>query len=300
MTKILLILTLWAGAAGATSFRLDDPKILGEYVLAKADKRSEVQTAQIRYDADNQLVIDFRDDDEGFPLSNPDKKGVILDYQDEPNCDGDEQACYYDAQISVTLGSTVNKKGVEIPQLTIEITSVNAYDEKDAGETTTYVLNWSREIPNAIAYYTNVPNPAQLTNLVQACEKVVEPTIGYGGISNAGDICTRPATVKLRDPLNEAMTAYIEDQGGRGVRVVSATELESLVFAPALEVIKKYDVNEIKVPQAALLAEAVKMQKYIVANSDAVYYHQYVYWAVLYIVNSKTKLVTSVYIRNQR
>src|SRR5688572_19159872 len=99
MKALLLMVSLWSITAMAGKFDIDNPAILGQYKLAKADKNAEIQDVAIIYNNDSKLVL-VRDGDTEYELEKADKKGLVWQGEDEPNCgSGDEADCYYDASI---------------------------------------------------------------------------------------------------------------------------------------------------------------------------------------------------------
>lgn len=292
MLKLLFILSLLPVPGFAAQYRLDDPAILGEYALEKPDKKSDVQKAVVRFNADNDLIVDFKGDGEGFVMTGPKRGGVVVDFQDEPNCDGDEEACYYDSQITIRLQET-EKSGVRIPQLIIEVTSMNAFDDQDQGETTTYVLNWKREIKNGVAYFLNVKNPRDLTTIYNRCKKEIEKTIG-SGVHNLARICSNPKTVKFREPADEAVQAYIDEWDTKGEgRFLTPAKLKQLVFDKSLRDLEKIDESELKIPKAEVIAQAQAIYDWITTNSTRIHYHDFASIAVLQVINDDKKLITT-------
>ena len=303
MKSIFLTCLLSASSFSfAATYKLNNPVILGEYQLKKADKKSEVQKAELRYNVQNQLVVILDRNEQEFEISGPDKNGVIFEGTDEPNCDGDEPACYFDAETKITLTST-KVNGDEVPQLVVEITVANAWKEDEAGEKTTYVLNWVKELPNAIPFYTEAKNPRELDKVLTACKKVVEPTVGHGGVGNEADICGLGIeTYHYRGSVGQTLSYFKKERIVTKKRLIRLNEetLNTRVFAGAEAKIKALNPNELKVGRKALIAESRKLKNYILKTSDIIYYYQFSNTAVLVTFNTGEQTITEYMIRNKK
>ena len=78
------------------------------------------------------------------------------------------------------------------------------------------VLDWSKKLVDGVSFFTKADPPAELRELLKSCGAVVEPTVGYGGVGNAADICLSPDVFDCRCEESEAMSFFIKDQGAEG------------------------------------------------------------------------------------
>lgn len=295
LVLLLATNTVWAKAA----FQLNDEAILGQYTLVAQDANSEIQTAEIVYNNDNVLVVRTDRNDSEYELTGQDKSGVIVDFQDEPNCGGDEDFCGYDSQVTIKL-LAANVNGEKVPQLSFEITVSNAWDEVgDEDETTTYVLNWSKTLPYQIPFYLNIETSADIKKISDDCQAAI-PDLEFdsetGYLSN-NDVCSRPYSVKYRDDVNEAMPYIIAGWGNpEKTKLVTAQGLKKDYFGPAKALASKYK-NDPKVTSAQII-EQLQILESFVLKADRVYAYQYVDDNVtLFVVNEKTKIVSIVYFK---
>lgn len=297
MKNYLLILSLLvAPFAFASDYKLDDPAILGEYKLAKANKGSEIQKVELIYSHDNELIVYADRNDSQYPLTDPNKDGVVFEGEDEPNCgSGDEPSCYYDARTTITLVKTT-VHGKEIPQLVISITQADAYDDTGANDfTTIYTLNWSKKLPDAIPYYLNVKDPRDWQSIQKKCLKTVEPTDGLGGISSVWDICGQSETVKYRETIEEAWPYYVKDNVSKNEKLVklSPSDVKKRIFGKMLAIIKKLDERELKVSKEQLREQVKLQEEYVLSKYSLFYHYQYVDTAYLIAIDKDGQLITS-------
>jgi len=297
MKNWLLVLgVLAASSAFASDYKLDDPAILGEYKLTKASKESEIQKVELIYSHDNELIVYTDRNDSQYPLTDPNKDGVVFEGEDEPNCgSGDEPSCYYDSRTTITLGKTT-VRGKEIPQLVISITQSDAYDDTGANDfTTVYTLNWSKAMPDAIPYYLNAKDPSEWLNIKKRCEKVVGPTDGFGGIASVWDICGLSDTVKYRETIEEAWPYFVKDNVSKNEKLVklSTSDVKKRIFGKMLAIIKKLDGRELKVSKQELKEQVMIQQEFILSKYDLFYHYQYFDTAYLIAIDKEGKLITS-------
>lgn len=293
-TWLLTFGLLTAPFAFAADYGLDDPAILGKYKLAKAKKDSEVQSVELIYNHDNELMVyTDRNGNEYVLHEKPDKNGVIFDSEDEPNCDGDEPHCYYDSRTTITLTKTT-VRGREIPQLILSITQSNAWDETGQDDfTSTYILNWSKPLAYAIPFYLNAKDPREWQVIQKNCRQTVEPTEGLGGLNSPWEVCAASETKKYRDTLEKAWPYYAKDNFADKSKVkrITANDIKRRVFRKVISIINKYDDRELKVSKDKLREQVRLQQDYVLANYDTFYHYQYFDTAYVIAVDTKQKLI---------
>jgi hypothetical protein len=293
MKSILLICSLISASAWASSYKLTDEDILGKYVLHKANKKSDVQWAEVKFNTDNKLVVITNRDDNQYELTGPDKNDLVFTGTDEANCDGDEPSCVYDAETKIWLSKV--KGG---PQLTIDISTDDAFDESGkSAETTEYLLDWDKDIPDAIPFYTNMKkNPKPVETLIAACKAAIKSELGKA-ISNAGEICSNPNSVKYRGDFDKAWKWFVNDWVGehnaKDVKKYSDKKLQGLFDKQIEEINKIADKDLVKLSKADLVQQATKVQKYISENSDSVYVHLVSGNVSVFSINEKAKIIVN-------
>ncbi|MGE3759387.1 MAG: hypothetical protein AB7H97_16610 [Pseudobdellovibrionaceae bacterium] len=274
---------------------LKDQAILGKYEINVPTDDESLDSAELRISEDKKLTLYYNNNE--YELTGPDKNGVVYSGDDEPNCDGDEPTCYYDVHTTVWLKSA-RVKGKQTYQLQVEIERDDAFDETGKSMSTEYyTLNWSEELANAIPFFTRANAPNELGELMENCNKAVEPTVGFG-VSNSNDICTFNSTFKYRSPEKTAIRELIKFYSGRNSKVqkITAAQLQALVFDKNEEIIKNLDDKKIKVPVKDLLAEARKVQKIILKYSDWIYAKTKGPSAIVYSVNRASRTVVIYHI----
>ena len=288
--KLILIFAVSGAFAFATDQKQSDPKLLGEYHLLTPNAKSEIQWAQVKYNNDNDLVVLVDRNEEEYLVSDPLAEGIIYSEDGEPNCDGGEDACYFDVHTTIKMVDVPSGK----PRLSIELSVADAFDESGKSEEkTTYTLEWAKEIPDAIPFYTNQKHPTALQNVLDACEAAVRPTVGFGGVSNTSLICTRPTSFAMRDPIDESFKYFLKDWDSKHKsKEISAKEMQKTVFADAESAIKKLNASELKVSQAELINQNREIQNYILLNSNKFYFHPYVRSTIVIAVNTESKHIT--------
>ena len=290
-TSLLFSLIFVASSAFAKDYKLTDPAILGEYKLENANRKSEIKKAELVYNEDQVLVVRVDRNDEEYELSGPDKNGVVFEGEDECNAgSGDEPNCYYDAETIIKLDS-VTVRGETIPQLTIQITVMDGYDE-DYQKTTKYVLNWSRELNHAIPYYTNTKNPRALHQIIETCNRELND-LEYDDVTrytNTNDICPFARSVKYRD-LNKALAALQKTDLGEDMKEVTESEAKQL-FQQAKNLAKKYKgKGGSSVTPKKIVEQINKVEEYVLA-ADQIYYYPFFDSAEFVIVNKDKKIIT--------
>ena len=297
MRYILLALALSNSLAMAAGFKLNDPSILGEYRLSRANKKSELQVAQIRYNVDNKLVVMVDRLDQEFELSGPDKNGVIYEGEDDPNCgSGDEPSCMFDANTKIRLVSA--KVGGEwIPQLIVEVTEVDAYVDGDAGTDYKWVLNWSRSIPDAIPYYISAEVPKEFARIIESCKKELKDESSV----NEMDVCSFTRAYTYRGSETRAVNKYIKDNArkDRKMKQISEKTLTGKIFAGVNAWINGLDQRDLKMKKSEILAQSKKIQNFIVENCDKIYFEQGYNDANLLCVNTEEARITHISLRNK-
>lgn len=269
---------------------LKDPAILGKYQINVETKEETLNTAELRFSEDKKLTLYYNNNE--YELTGPDENGIVYDADDEPNCDGDEEVCMYDAHITIWLrNATV--KGERTFQLQVELSTDDAFDETGKSMSTEiYKLNWSEKLANAIPYFTRANDPKELLALMESCNRVVEPTVGFG-VPNSNKICTHNSTFKYRSPEKTAIKELIKFYSGKASKVkkVTPAQLKALIFEKNEENIKKLNRNKIKVPIKDLLTEARKVQNLILKYSDWIYAEAEGPDAIVYSVNRESRTV---------
>jgi len=275
-TLLTLICLLATPAFAKNAYKLDDPAIMGSYKLAKADKKSDLQSARIGINSEKKLTLTEDRDDNEFELTGPDKNGVIYsDDSGEANCDGDESSCSYDASTKITLLSTTDKKGNVIPQIKIDIVVSYAW-QSDCGdgqdqpdctdENYSYVLNWSNSNPDDVSPYTDIQN-TRLQKAADACRKALGQDFIEIAKANyfAWDFCAAPvASMSISTDFDTAFKS-IEDVyvGGnqKNPKEISVDDVKDL-FAQSTKLAKAYkdDGKDVKVTSADMQNQIQKIQ----------------------------------------
>jgi len=304
--KTFLFLALSFSVAAHAAQSVKDYALLGEYKLVKTNAKSEIQTAKLVYNHDSQLVVmTDRSEDFEYQVSEANDKGVIVDFQDEPNCDGDEAHCYYDSQVLIKLGSAVAANGQSVPQLSIEVTSSDAWDESGKTfETNTYVLNYSKPLADAIPFYINFESPADLKDLSAECNAKLNE-IAYDDATSylgAQEICPilSSATVMYRDSFEDAFAQIKVDYAGKKlaaqVKLLSAAQIKSEVFDKAKALAAKYKASKGTVTAKDILEQLNKVQAYV-SSKDQVYAYSSLRGVSLFVVEKEAKLVHRLNVR---
>lgn len=289
--------------ARKTGYDLTDEEILGLYTLETPNKKSQLQKAELIYNNDNVLVVTTDRNDSEYELSGPDKNGVIYEGEDEPNCDGDEPVCMFDSRTVITLRKGV-VGGVETPQLAIEITESNAWDEYGKDDTTTiYILNWNKPLKHAIPYFVNIKVPAA-EKLAESCAEALGHLEREDGAdyTNSNDICPRPRSVQLRKSFDESLAAYMNYQtsGGRtkrDLKELTAAQMKRDVFNKVRAIARKYKPQKANsASQADVLDQIDKIEDFV-AQGDILYTYRFVRDAVIVVVDSKKMQATTFNIK---
>lgn len=292
------------GSVHAADFELKDSRILGLYKLVKADKKSDIQKAELIYNADNKLVV-ITDEDLEYELSGPKGSGVIYDGNDEPNCGGEEKKCWYDSHTEIKLIKAI-VDGQEIPQLQIQITKSNAWDEQGTDDyTTTYVLNWDKTLDYAIPYYVNDLSPTDLENIVESCKRELKNIEFEDGAHYLGenDVCPYPHSVRLREPMNKAL-AYLFKDLSRGrkkpeIQKVTAEQLKKNVFNKARRLAERYKpARSGSATREDILAQIDKIEAYA-SRGDEIYTYPFLRDTEMLVLDLKTKIVSRFNIRTE-
>lgn len=286
-------------AAIAAPVHFSDESILGQYTAETTTPATEIKAATLRFNADNQLVLTTDRYDQEYVLSNVGDSDVVFDEDGEPNCDGDEPSCYYDAHTQIRLGR--DAKG--IPQVVISITTMDAFDDTGTSqETNTTALKWANTIPDAHSFYLNVAVPADLAKVMADCKAAVTPTIGFGGVNNWTTICTDlVSTVLFRDEIDVALPyLWKASAGSEKVKELTKKEFRTVVLAGALKRLKALDQKKLKVERKFLVAQFMSVANYILNQSDRIFVFQFADTAFVYSVNTKTKMIHEFLIRNQK
>ncbi|HMN67644.1 MAG TPA: hypothetical protein PKC28_03815 [Bdellovibrionales bacterium] len=268
MKALLLLTVIWTAGAWAGEFNIDDPKILGRYVLAQQNRGADIQDVAIIYNIQGELVL-VRDTDQEYPLKKADAKGVIHRSEDEPNCgSGDEADCYYDASFTVTLGKTQSPQGQTIPQITIVVDRVDAY-EANPDYTYTLVFNWSAELENAVPFYTQAAMPVELQDAVTACHKSFAKV--FGGTYMSNRVCNDPDSYKIREDIDpkKAFAALCNDWSG--TEPLKMDDLKEKLFKPTNKAIATFaGRKKLASKTPILIAGAHGVRDYISTKATAI------------------------------
>lgn len=287
LTAFLITSSAFAKSA---SYKLDDPAILGEYKLVKNDKNSELLRAEIVFNTDNQLVVRTDRNDAEYELSPPDENNVVVQYEDEFNCGGEETTCSYDSLTEIKLLSAKNSQGKTIPQLSIEITVTYAWAEGCGGvdeegndqeacedETTTYVLNWSKELSYSIPFYTNIEHPQNLLEVETQCKQQLDgieydDATGYLG---AYDVCGGlMKSFQFRDDFKTAFSYFLKDWLGGNEKNPAKVDVQLVkdYFSKARELAAQYTGKGKSKITGAMIIEQIDALESVLSKYDT-YYH---------------------------
>jgi hypothetical protein len=297
MKFILLPVLMWASQSfAATNYKLDDPAILGEYALTPANKSAELQSVELIYNPSNELTLNTIDNE--YILTGPDKDGVIFEEDGEPNCDGDEGQCWYDVHTVARLGKVKNAAGEEVPQIGLEITRADAFDDSGKSEETlVYVFTWSKTLPYATPYYLETATPADLAKINTDCMATLNRmTMDINSFTNPIDICPNPATYKYRDSIDDAFAYYIKSWYGpksKDVKLLTPAQAKSKIFAKAKALARVYNGKSGPVDSKMLLDQINTVEAYAL-KADKIYFIQYLKEANLYLVDLKEQTFTRI------
>lgn len=292
MNALTLLLSMVSLNALAANFDIGDPKILGQYVLAEPDENAEIKDLKIIYNIDNQLVL-VRDNDQEYELTKADAKGVIYQGEDEPNCgSGDEPDCYYDARIRVILGETKNENAQTIPQVTIEVDRIDAYQ---ANEDYSFklVFNWKSPIADAVPYYTRTKTPTPMAAILESCKKTFGEVFGKDHEYIHNRVCHTADAFRIRKGVDPklAFNSLTKDWGN--TKPIKKDKLQAKLFNPSDAYIDKYAADR-KVASASkkLIAAANKVRHYIVEIADDLKYDPAVgSMAWLFVLDSRNGMM---------
>lgn len=287
MKSVFLVLTsLFSLSAFAGGFDIDNPKILGHYELISATPEAEIESIKIIINHDNQLVL-VRDEDYEYVLHPADRNGVVFQDSDDPNPgSGDEPNCYYDANFVVRLGATQNARGHLVPQITIDVDRVDAY-ENDPDYNYQVIFNWASEIEDAVPFYFNMEEPAELQATMDSCHTVTQQVFGHSYENR--NVCSSVYSYKIREGISagKAFASLIQEWPVGSV--LDKAALQDVVFTPNDLYLKKLAVKKDKPEhQDSLLAAAHVVQSYIREHAQAVAFSdKSSYTFYLYILDAK-------------
>lgn len=265
---LLTLCTLFSFSALAGTFDINDPRILGQYERIKASSDAEIEDIKIIYNNDNELVL-VRDGDTEYPLSEADATGLIHQSEDECNAgSGDEPSCYYDANVEIRLTAAHNKHGQVVPQIKINVDRVDGYD---ANPDYSYevIFNWSAEIENAVPFYFNAENPADLKAVLDNCKN--EYTAIMGSAYNENRVCHSADSFSIRQGIAPQKAFESLVKSWDRAQAIQKNQLTS-IFSASDKYIQKLVKLHKKGDVAALIAAAHPARQYILENSDLVAY----------------------------
>ncbi|MCB9073604.1 MAG: hypothetical protein H6623_08275 [Bdellovibrionaceae bacterium] len=307
MRLLSIVIFIFAAAtcsAQSKAWQIYDPAALGEYTLIKKNSKSDVQKAELIYNNDNQLVVRTDRFDQEYELSSGDKDGVVYTGEDEPNCDGGEDVCEYDLQTTIKLLSTT-VDGKEMPQLSIEITIANAWDEDGKDNyTNTYILNWSKTLPYAIPFYLNALVPEEAQALNQSCMenlKDIEYDFETTSYHSATDICPNPDYFTYRNDLDEAFpylkNGWLGKKHASQVQEVSKEDVKKLVFDAAKNLAQQYQAKKASLTSATIISEIEKIESYALNAGDRYFIYPNYRSMGMFIANTKNKTIVRLMIQ---
>ncbi len=130
---------------------LQDQAILGKYELNPPNKQAYIQSAEIRFDADQKLNIHISHSGRSYPLEKMEQDGLIVGGTSDCTDCGDEEE---DEDIDPDRTKIRLVPGPQgRPRLMIEITWSDTLDEDGQnGETVSFVLDWVKTLPNAVSF----------------------------------------------------------------------------------------------------------------------------------------------------
>ena len=287
-----------AGAQAAATYDLKDESILGLYKIPQVLRSSEIKEAELIYNEDNVLVLRVDRNSQEYILEGPDTNGVVFTGDDEPNCDGGEEKCWYDSHTEIKLQKAL-VGGREIPQLTIVITESNAWDDSHTDDvTTTHILNWSGKLDHSIPFYVNTETQEPLAELAKSCGQELrnlryEPGSRYLSVN---DVCPYPHSVQLREPIDTALTYFLQSRGGATSRnrpqLVTTAALKRRVFNRARSIAKKYNPTRAEMPPREKIFEQIDKIEEYASKSDSIYTYRFASDAIVIVVDLKTKIVS--------
>lgn len=283
---------------------IKDASFLGQYNLVKADSKSELQSAKLVYNHSSTLVIQTDRNEDEYELSEPNKDGVIASVQGEPNCDGGEDVCTYDAEVVIKLLPGVNDKNETVPQLSIEITTDNAFDDSgNSQDTQTYILNWTNKLDDAIPYYVEVETPADIKAIAAQCSAALAKIQFDDKVSylNSNDVCPHPTSVVYRDSFDTAFKAlkneWVGEKQMSKIKLLTPAQVKSEIFNKAKALARKY-TGKVggTVTAKDIVAQIEKIEGYV-KSKDKVYAYPSVRGMAMFVVDSKAQTIVQFDIR---
>lgn len=296
---IVVLAIALSSTAYASSYSLKDPAILGKYVLNQVNKLSSIQTAEIRYDADEKLTLFISHTGDSIPIEEIADDGLINAAGGVDKCEGEDCA----------EGDTANPMDIRLikgdkgqPQLVIELTWADTTDEDDKnGETVSYVLDWTNSIPNAISFYTNMEAPAALQGAIDSCLEVVAPAASDNGpISSEYETCPSVNVYKYRSTIEEAMPWFLkESRLVRGTKEVPFAEMQS-ALTDEEEYLAGLPSKGLKVKPSKIAAAFRKEADHLIKNADRAYAHENDGSVSYYAINTKNHTITTFDLTKRR
>lgn len=269
MKLVLLILsTLFSFSTFAGTFDINDARILGQYKLVMASKNAEIDEVKIIRNNNDELVL-VRDEDIEYPLTQADGTGLVHQSGDECNAgSGDEPDCYFDANVEIRLGAARNDRGQVVPQITMDVDRVDGYG---ANPDYSYkvVFLWDAEIEDAVPFYYNAENPADLAALLANCKKEYIAIMGSAYDENR--VCHSADSFVVRNGIDPRIAFDKLVKNWDRAQPISKDQLKS-IFASSDQYIEDLVRLHKKGNAAALINAALPARQYIVKNSDVLAY----------------------------
>ena len=266
---LLVLSTVFSFSAFAGSFDVNDARILGQYKLAKASKEAEISEVKIIRNNADELVL-VRDEDIEYPLEQADRTGLIHQSGGECNAgSGDEPDCYYDANVEIRLNAARNERGQVVPQITIDVDRVDGYD---ANPDYSYkvVFIWAAEIEDAVPFYYNAENPADLAAILENCKNEYGAVMGHPHYHNRA--CHTADSFVIRNGIDPKKAFdKLVNRWSRNAQPINKNQLQN-IFASSNEYFKEHVRLSKKGDVASLVKMAQPARQYILANSDILTY----------------------------
>ncbi len=288
----LILCSTISSAALAADYSLQDKAILGRYVLNPVNKLSSIQSAEIRFDADNALHLFVSHTAGVYALEKIDKDGVIVGGEAEEACEECEPGAEGEGDVT-TVRLVKGNQGR--PRLIIEQTWADTVDENGKnGETFTYILDWAMTIPNAVSFYQNSDNPAAMQSVIEACNAVVAPALNDDGpITSESEVCPSVTTVKYRTTIEESFPYYLkENTARRGTTEISLTTAWT-ALAKEEAYFAALPPAGLKVKREKIAAAFRKVANYLQKNTDRVYTREADGQTTYYLINTKERLIST-------
>lgn len=265
---LLTLLTVFSTSALASTFDINDPRILGQYERVKASPEAAIDDVKIIYNNDGELVL-VRDGDIEYPLFAADAAGLVHQSEDECNAgSGDEPDCYYDANFEIRLTSVRNNRGHIIPQIKINVDRVDGY-EANPDYSYEVVFNWSAELEDAVPFYYNTQNPADLQAVLENCKS--EFSAITGSLYNENRVCHGADSFLIRAGISAEKAFQSLVQSWDRAQMIQKNQLPA-IFSASDKYIEEMMERKSLGAAAGLKKAALPVRNYIQTHSDLLAY----------------------------